>query len=567
MMGALVVPLGNGYSIAEAAVPDLSPDQPTAGSIINQPKPDVSNATAYTEQTYSLKLNTNKYTTKTMQVNGAAVAFRAYENRVYTAQPVDAEYEKMNIYIPEAYFAGKTINGYTAKTAPIFLPNEVGGYMPGEAGSPSEESRHGGANAALAALARGYVVAEPALRGRTLQSNDGAYTGKAPACIVDYKAAVRYLRYNKDRLPAGDTEKIVSNGTSAGGALSALLGATGNSKDYEPYLRKIGAADARDDIFASMDYCPITNLDHADMAYEWVFNGVNEYHQHKRMGGMMKPATDANGAMMPGTLQVGGKTLPLGPGPVILPDKNAAGAETGAQKPDRPANAPEESAETAVMTEQQMAASDKLKALFPDYVNSLGLRDAEGKPLTLDRDGNGSFKDYLESFYIASAQGALDRGEDLSKLDWLTIEDGRVTGMNLAKYAVYATRMKTAPAFDALDLSAGENNLFGTATTDNEHFTEFSAANGTSAAMADASIIRLMNPMNYIGQSSVTVARHWRIRHGAIDRDTSLAIPAILATKLMNSGYAVDFASPWNRGHDGDYDLSELFDWIDSICR
>ena len=28
-------------------------------------------------------------------------------------------------------------------------------------------------------------------------------------------------------------------------------------------------------------------------------------------------------------------------------------------------------------------------------------------------------KDYLEAFYIASAQGAMDRGEDLSKLDWL----------------------------------------------------------------------------------------------------------------------------------------------------
>ena len=62
-------------------------------------------------------------------------------------------------------------------------------------------------------------------RGRTTQAADGTYTGKAPGLIVDMKAAVRYLRHNAGKLP-GDTEKIISNGTSAGGALSTLIGAT-----------------------------------------------------------------------------------------------------------------------------------------------------------------------------------------------------------------------------------------------------------------------------------------------------------------------------------------------------
>lgn len=62
----------------------------------------------------------------------------------------------------------------------------------------------------------------------------------------------------------GGANKIISNGTSACGALFALLGATGNSKDYEPYLKAIRAADASDDIYASYDYCPITSLDNAD---------------------------------------------------------------------------------------------------------------------------------------------------------------------------------------------------------------------------------------------------------------------------------------------------------------
>ena len=58
-----------------------------------------------------------------------------------------------------------------------------------------------------------------------------------------------------------------------------------------------------------------------------------------------------------------------------------------------------------------------------------------------------------------------------------------------------------------------------------------------------------------------------RIRHGAADRDTALAIPAILALKLQNSGVDVDFFSPWGKGHAGDYDLEQLFDWADKICK
>ena len=92
--------------------------------------------------------------------------------------------------------------------------------------------------------------------------------GRAPALIVDMKAVIRYLRHNRDVIP-GDVEKIITSGTSAGGALSALTGATGNCEDYEPFFKAICAADERDDIFAANCYCPIHNLDNADTAYEW----------------------------------------------------------------------------------------------------------------------------------------------------------------------------------------------------------------------------------------------------------------------------------------------------------
>ena len=432
----------------------------------------------------------NNFICQTMLAGNKLVSFRSWIDIPYMANSPEPEYNRLNVYVPEEYFhEGGTINGYTAKTAPILLPNGVGGYMPGRQFVPANDNRHGGPNIALAGLAHGYVVVSPAIRGRTLPN------GKAPALIVDYKAAVRWLRHNKDILPAGDTEKIISDGLSAGGALSSLLGATGNAKEYEPYLKEVGAYDERDDIFASAVYCPITNLENADIPYEWIFNGVNTYH--------------------------------LGP--------------------------------AREMDDNMKAASEALKAAFPAYLNGLKL---EG--YTLDENGNGTFREYIEGLYVSAAQKALDAGENVMGLGWLTVEGGKVTGADLGKYAVWATRMKAAPAFDSLNMKSYENNEFG-----DKHFTEYSFRHSTAEnpALADAEKIYIMNPMNFIGKEGVKTAKFWRIRHGVKDRDTSLAVPAILALKLNQAGYNADVAAVWGVPHDGNYDLPELFGWIDSICK
>ena len=500
------------------------------------------------QTTYSLDFDASKnYTEEIKTVNGQVVKYRAYRNIVYVAHPQNKAAQSMNIFIPAAYFDNGKINDYTKKNAPIFMPNGVGGYMPGEAEEPSEKGHHGdGANAALVALSKGYVVAAPAIRGRTTIGDDGkTYVGKAPAFIVDYKAAVRYLRHNKNRLPAGDTEKIISNGTSAGGALSALLGATGNAKEYEPYLKEIGAAEERDDIFASSDYCPITNLEHADMAYEWMFNGVNTYYM-----AMWQLQDLANRGMnVPGG-QAGKPALP----PKAL-DANDA-------------NNPTASKQKVQMTKEEIAVSKVLKDAFPAYVNSLQLKDEQGHLLTLDKDGNGSFRDYIKGKYMQSAQDALSRGLDVSSASWVKVKNGKVVDVDLDAYPAAATRMKAAPAFDKLNLSSAENDEFGTENNTPKHFSAISKQyESKEGEMADSETIKLMNPMNFIGNGKAVTAKHFRIRHGAIDRDTALAIPAILALKLQNSGVDVNFYSPWNRGHAGDYDLPELFNWIDSICK
>lgn len=528
--------------------------------------------------TYSLTLDTDKYQQQTLQVNGSAVTFRAYEGLPYAARPYAPEYQKLNLYVPDAYFHGGSVNGYTAETAPIFMPNNVGGYMPGDAATPSETSRHGGANAVLRALSRGCVVAAPAIRGRTLQDANGYYVGKAPALIVDYKAAVRYVRLLRDKglLPAGDTDRIVASGTSAGGALATLLGATGNSRDYQGYLKDIGAAKERDDIFAVQAYCPITNLDNADMAYEWMFNGIPMADK--------KPVRELpSGASSDGKIQ-----LPPEAGGVAKP-----------------------------LTEQQRKASAKLKESFATYLNDLNLKDGKGNILNVATDGSGLFKEYIEGKYIEAAQAALDNGTRLGNPDWLTVSGGKVVFMDTVKYANAVKRLKSVPAFDSFDLSSGENSEFGDAETDRRHFTWYSLvesgelnlpdpdmekAEDEKAALAwrlaegkpqerlalrkaqiekekkqealptfqhvaTPQVIKMMNPMYYIGTPDAGTAPYWRIRHGVLDRDTALAVPAILALKLENEGARVDFQAVWGYGHDGDYDLDRLFDWIDASIQ
>ena len=63
---------------------------------------------------------------------------------------------------------------------------------------------------------------------------------------------------------------------SGGGAQSCLMGVTGNSALFTKYIEENGAAmkdsegnELKDNVKGSQCWCPITNLDTADAAYEW----------------------------------------------------------------------------------------------------------------------------------------------------------------------------------------------------------------------------------------------------------------------------------------------------------
>lgn len=463
-----------------------------------------------------LVFDDNRYEVKTIEIDGKKLVYRAFENISYVTRPKDSDMQRLSIYVPETYYEGKNTGKYSLKTAPIFMPNTVGGYMPGPQEGPGKNFM-GETNATFYALLHGYVVVSAGARGRMMKNEKGDFIGTAPAGLCDLKAAVRYLRFNKERVP-GNTDRIITNGTSAGGAMSSLLGSTGNHPDYDSYMEEMGAADAQDHVFASSCYCPITNLDHADMAYEWEFCGQDEYH-------CVKIEEVQNGEA---------KRTPV----------------------------------KGTLTEEQKAMSEALKKMFPSYLNSLGLTDENGNLLTLDENGNGSFKDYVLSYVKKSAEQEAAEGTDLSGLDWIVIEEGKVKKIDFDRYISFRTRMKITPAFDAVHPETAENELFGSEKTQFRHFTDFSFEHDKDhAEMAEPMQIKMMNPMEYIGDSRAKKAEHFRIRHGSVDRDTSLAISAMLTARLRNNGIDVDLAYPWGKPHCGDYDMGDLFAWIDSIVQ
>jgi len=484
---------------------------------------------ADTSAKISLAFDVKNYESMSTTVDNKEIKYRAFEYIPYVANPIDIDQQYMNIYVPEEYFNNGTINGYNTQTAPIFMPNAVGGYMPSQAMTPKVEN--GKPNSVLYALSRGYVVASPATRGRTNKASDGNFIGKAPAVIVDLQAATAYLHANDSTMP-GNANRIITNGTSAGGAVSLLQGATGNNSDFQPYLQALGAATAATNVYAVSAYAPITNLDAADMAYEWSYKGITSFNKVTMGQGELPQAN------------VGGNTAP-----------------------------PQRTMQRVNLNADDVAYSNLLSEHFPEYVNNLQLHDSMGRVLKLDKNGNGTFKNYVKAFIIDAANKAQAKGTDLSKHTYLVRDNktGTIKDINWEAYNQFVSRSKAPGAFDSRSNDSGENNLFGTSSTDNNHFTITAALHDTTpnqdVYVENAKIVTMMNPMNYLGSPAATNARYYRIRYGTADSNTSVAIPLIVGTRAQNLGYNVDMATPFDVDHSGDYDLDELFNWMDNIVK
>lgn len=252
--------------------------------------------------------------------------------------------------------------------------------------------------------------------------------------MLDLKAAVRYLRhFNKQIL--GDAEKIITDGTSAGGAMSALMGATGNVSDYASYLKSMGAADERDDVFASVCFCPITDLEHSDMAYEWLYGNTNS---RQALSDSKRQLTKELTAQFP--VYVNSLSL-------TKPDGTALTADN-----------------------------------YLDYIGQLileGAQEAKDAGATLPDTIGLSFS--KQASFQAPINGgvgipAMPRGNRVAR------QGEYVTGIDMQKYLNYVVTtqpLKGVPAFDSYGVdgadASGENGEFGNSAGSNANFTQWAA--------------------------------------------------------------------------------------------
>ena len=489
---------------------------------------------------------------------------------VYVANPASLDYETLGIYVPGAYLEASAngdgtytasvksdaqVGQFTAATAPYILPVNTPGYNASQAPTWLAD---GIANYTQA----GMIYLQPGIRGRdnTTDSQGQEVVGGAPWGVTDLKAAIRYVRYNKDVLP-GDTDKIVSFGHSGGGAQSAVLGASGDSTLYNPYLEALGAAmkdkegnPISDAPYGTMTWSPITSLDYADAAYEW------------NLGQFADSNTRAEGTFT-------------------------------------------------------QALSQDLAKEYANYLNQLGLKH-EGQALTLAESSQGiytqgSYATYLEGVINQSlnnfladtsfpytSDGASPGGSIESvtyetaqayidslnaETQWVTYDAAanRAKISSLADFAKYVkTASKSVPAFDALDRSLAENAVFGVADANELHFdqlvarllknnqakyesltdwnsqyvTDFESdlAKTDSLGKTIAERQDLYNPMFYLtsaysGYQTSKPAPHWRIRSGLSQGDTALTVETNLALALENQANgavkSVDFVTVWGQGN------------------
>ncbi len=172
----------------------------------------------------------------------------------YCERLVDEKYQTLGILVP-AELADLPA---AAHEAPVVVPVVTDGYAARAAPVESDISEL--IERARPFLEAGLIYVCAGCRGRE---------HGAPAGVVDLKAAVRWLRAHDEDVP-GNKDLIFAFGHSGGGAQAALLGASGNSGLWVPYLEAIGAADASDAVMGSMCWCPVTSLGAADAAYEWM---------------------------------------------------------------------------------------------------------------------------------------------------------------------------------------------------------------------------------------------------------------------------------------------------------
>ncbi len=526
----------------------------------------------------------------------------------YCETPADTAYETLAVFVPGDYFSGTdngdgtytckvnsdaNVNGYTAQNAPIVMPIETPGY--------SAQAALTGYTSLTEYMEAGLVYVHAGCRGRD---------AGAPAGVTDLKAAIRYLRYTDETTP-GDAEKIFVFGMSGGGAQSAIVGAAGDSALYDPYLEQIGAVQGVSDaVYGSMDWCPITNLDSADEAYEWMMgvtrSGLSDDEQ---------AISDALAASFADYINQAG--IKDEAGNVLTLEESADGIYQAGSYYDYILGVIEESLNRFLSDTEfpydSSASGGKNGGMGgfggpgkPGDLNGFGMQDGkeDGGRNMGGKDGfggpagendiggpdgakEGPYED-LDDITRIEASGDITISGTYETVDdyidalnadgrWVTY-DAETNSASVTSVSDFVKAFKgvskNLAAFDQLDAGQGENVLFGYGDGNGAHFDALLADilnELDNSYVSDfeedlqktdiigytvAQRLNMYTPLYYLlesenGYRSSTPAKHWRIRTGIAQSDTSLTTEVNLALALRNYDgvESVDFETVWGQKH------------------
>lgn len=529
----------------------------------------------------------------------------------YAESSPDEAYDSLAVFVPGAYFKGTdngdgtytceineegSIGSYTASTAPIVFPVNTPGYAAQEELTDyTDVSDYTDA---------GFVYVHVGARGRD---------AGAPAGVTDFKAGIRYIRYNSGVI-AGDTDRIFTFGMSGGGAQSAVLGASGDSSLYDPYLEEIGAVEGVSDaVDGAMCWCPITNLDEADEAYEWNLgvtrSDLSEEEQQisdqlaeayadyinqagfvDENGNSLTLETSDEGIYQAGTYydyikSVVEESLNNFLADTTFPyDASSSGGNVQAGMGGMGGHQDQASDSTDETTDETSAEAGGNVA---DAMNNSEQNDQ------IQRTMNGNSTIDITGTY-ETVQDYIDALN--ADVEWVTY-DASTNTATITSVADFVKALKNASkslgAFDQLDASQGENTLFGYGDGNGAHFdqtladilkdigSEYADAYAEDLARTDSlgtsvqTRVDMYTPLYYLlssedGYETSTPAKYWRIRTGINQGDTALSteVNLKLALEQYDGVEDVDFATVWGLGHTmaertGD-STTNFIEWVES---
>ena len=482
----------------------------------------------------------------------------------YATSPTDTTQQTLSIFVPAEYMkvtengdgtytaelnSKDKVGDYTASTAPIVIPINTPGYSAMSALTEYTSQ-------AKTYTEQGFIYVSAGLRGRD---------SGAPSGVTDAKAAIRYLRYNVNHI-AGNMERIFVFGMSGGGAQSSIIGSSGDSALYDEYLKQIGAVEGVSDSVAGvMAWCPITNLDTANEAYEWSMGST-------RSGLSTQEQTISDGLAEAYSTYINNLKLKDSKGDRLELTKSTEGIYQAGSYYDYVKRTVEESLTTFLVNRT-----------FPYDASASNSDGSCGSSTSLSLSGTyNTIEDYI---------AALN-----SKSTWITY-DSRTKKSTITSLADFAKYMKSATkglaAFDALDKSQVENELFGYGDgqgvhwdstlaslvegTDyeNDFITDLAKTDSLGKSVSDR--INMYTPLYYLstyydGYQSSNVAKYWRIRSGLSQGDTALSTELNLSLALQNYDIKnVDFATVWGQQHieaevSGD-STSNFIEWVNSSLK